>query len=129
MSDTMQNAITPSTVENWLERYGSAWESRDPDAVEALFTPDARYYETPYADPFEGAAGVREYWARVTSDQRDIAFDSSVVAVTANTGIARWSATFMSISGEVKVELNGVFILEFDADGRCAVLHEWWHAR
>ncbi|HEX6998564.1 MAG TPA: nuclear transport factor 2 family protein [Gammaproteobacteria bacterium] len=122
-------AISRDDVDAWLRAYEQAWEGKDPDAAAKLFAANARYHETPYAEPFEGPAGVRDYWARVTADQRDIRFDYAIVAVTGNTGIATWSAKFNTISSGAAVELNGVFLLDFDADKRCTRLREWWHVR
>ena len=113
----------------WLSGYESAWETKSPDAVAQLFVSGALYYETPYAEPFRGLDGIREYWSNVTADQRDIDFQADIVGTVGNTGIARWSATFTSMSSSAEVELNGVFLLEFDQDGLCAVLREWWHVR
>lgn len=114
-------------LEQWLRAYGEAWEKRDAEGVCRLFKEDAQYFETPYAEPFRGHEGIRSYWSSVTADQRDIAFESQPVGVVDSTGIARWSAKFAS-SG-ANVELNGVFLLEFDAQGHCKTLREWWHAR
>lgn len=118
-----------STLETWLSAYGRAWEERDADAAAALFTSDARYFETPYAEPFAGSAGVREYWARVTADQRDVKVTHEVVGFTDGVGVARWNSKFALASNGARVELDGVFLLTFDADGLCKELREWWHAR
>src|SRR5690606_11374425 len=116
-------------LERWLAEYGQAWVARDPEAVAGLFTEDALYFETPYAEPFKGRVGVKEYWSKVTADQRDVDFESETIGVLGNTGVARWSARFNLASSGGKVELNGVFLLEFDEAGRCTKLREWWHAR
>lgn len=121
--------LTAAELDSWLDAYEEAWENKDADAAANLFSADARYFETPYSDPFEGPDGVRDYWSGVTADQRDIDFRYSSIAVGGNTGIASWSATFTTISGGVNVELNGVFVLEFDENKRCTLLREWWHAR
>lgn len=121
--------VSAAELDAWLAAYGKAWERKDADAAASLFAEDARYFETPYAEAFEGRAGIGEYWARVTADQRDIRFRYATIAVDGNTGIASWSATFTTISGGAKVELNGVFVLEFDERKHCVVLREWWHAR
>ena len=76
-----------------------------------------------------GRTAIAGYWATVTADQADIEFDFAVLAVTGRTGIAEWSARFRSVSGDVPVELNGVFVLDFAPDGRVESLREWWHAR
>jgi ketosteroid isomerase-like protein len=120
---------TSVDVEAWLSAYGAAWQRKAPDAAAAIFADDARYYETPYAEPFRGPAGVRDYWSNVTADQRDIEFAADLIGVIGPTAVARWSAKFVLISNGANVELNGIFLLKFDADKRCSELREWWHAR
>jgi steroid delta-isomerase len=119
--------INDQILMHWLEAYGAAWESKDAAAAAALFAENASYQETPYAEPFVGRAAIRDYWAEVTADQSGIEFESAIVAISGMTGVARWSAKFES--AEAPVELNGIFVLEFEADGTVASLREWWHAR
>lgn len=121
--------IDESDLIRWLERYGRAWEARDAAAAAALFTEDARYRETPWAEPFEGREGVAAYWKRVTPDQDNIEFGFEVLAVSGNTGFAQWSCRFRSISGDAPVELNGIFVLEFADADLVRSLREWWHVR
>jgi steroid delta-isomerase len=119
--------LTMAALESWLARYRKAWEMRDPVRAAELFTPSALYYEKPFDAPKNGHAGIREYWQTVTADQRDIEVRAQAVAVTGNTGIARWSATFRLETTGARIDLDGVFILEFDAAGACTSLREWWH--
>jgi uncharacterized protein (TIGR02246 family) len=121
--------LTPAAVENWLARYEQAWEQRDPTRAAALFTENAPYHETPFDAPKAGRAGIRDYWAAVTADQRNVDFTSQVVAVEGSTAVARWSASLTSASTGTRVELDGVFLLTFDAGGLCSELREWWHVR
>jgi uncharacterized protein (TIGR02246 family) len=123
------DSLTPAAVEAWLARYEQAWEQRNPEQAAALFTADAPYYEKPFDPPKVGRAGIRAYWAEVTADQRDVDFKSQVVAVTGQTGVARWSASLTAISSGVRVELDGVFLLTFDGSGLCSELREWWHVK
>jgi uncharacterized protein (TIGR02246 family) len=116
-------------VEDWLDRYGRAWEARDPDAAAALFTEDATYRETPFAEPLRGAAGVRDYWAGVTELQEDVRFGYELLAVTGDLAIALWTSAFSRAPGGERAELDGVFVLRFGDDGLCRELREWWHAR
>jgi ketosteroid isomerase-like protein len=121
--------LTPAALEAWLARYEEAWEQRDPAKASALFTENAPYHEMPFDAPKAGRRGIRDYWATVTADQRDVDFTSSVVAVNGQTGVARWSAKLKSAASGVKVELDGVFVLTFDDSGLCNELREWWHVR
>jgi len=109
--------LSKAALERWLSGYEQAWESRDAPRAAELFTADARYQEMPFDAPKMGRDGIRDYWASVTADQRDIDFRSQVIAVDAMTGVARWSRR--SLRRCARVELDGVFILTFDAAGRC----------
>ena len=121
--------LTPAALTAWLARYEEAWEKRDPARAAALFTENAAYHEMPFDAPKAGRNGIRDYWATVTADQRDVDFTSSIVAVTGRTGIARWNAKLKSASSGVRVELDGIFVLTFDDGGLCSELREWWHVR
>ena len=123
------HALTPAALAAWLDRYKEAWEQRDPELAAALFTENAPYQEMPFDAPKAGRTGIREYWAQVTADQRDVVFESSVVAVNGPTGVARWSAKLKLASNGARVELDGVFILTFERDDLCSGLKEWWHVR
>ena len=59
----------------------------------------------------------------------NVAFKSEIVAVSGEIGIARWSASLTSAASGARVELDGVFVLKFDAGGLCSELREWWHVR
>lgn len=121
--------LSRADLEAWLAEYKRAWERKDGDAAGRLFTADGRYFETPFSAPFEGPAGVRAYWERVTADQQDIEFRYEPIAVDGNMGVASWTAKFVTIADRTPVELAGVFVLDFDDSKRCVRLREWWHLR
>jgi ketosteroid isomerase-like protein len=128
-SQASAEPLTAAALEKWLAGYEHAWESRDAARAAELFTPNASYHEIPFEAPKAGQAGIREYWSSVTADQHDIDFKSQIVAVNGQTGVAHWSATFTTASTGARVELDGVFVLTFDLNGRCSELREWWHVR
>ncbi|MEO8466300.1 MAG: nuclear transport factor 2 family protein [Gammaproteobacteria bacterium] len=121
--------LTTAAVEKWLAGYERAWESRDAARAAELFAANASYHEMPFEAPKAGQAGIREYWSSVTADQRDIDFKAQIIAVSGQTGVAHWSATFTAVSTGARVELDGMFVLTFDAIGRCSELREWWHVK
>jgi nuclear transport factor 2 (NTF2) superfamily protein len=112
-------------VADWLERYRIAWENRDPDAAAALFTEDASYREEPYAQAFQGRAGVHDYWARVTATQSDVVFRYGEPLTQGDRAAAEWWTTMRN--GGAEITLAGEFWLRFDADGLCSELREYWH--
>ena len=118
--------LTRDTLTRWLAGYEQAWETRDADKAAALFTPNAQYHEMAFEAPKDGRAGIRDYWSTVTADQRNIDFTFDVIATEGTRGIAHWHAAFTTASSNAKIELDGVFVLTFTADGLVSELREWW---
>lgn len=121
-------AISLKDFENWLRKYGDAWEKGDPDATKALFTSDAQYYETPFKDPMIGFDEIYKYWKdNAMLGQEDIHFSYEALAVYNNVGVAHWCANFIRLSSGNRVKLDGIFKIEFSVDGKCQIFREWWH--
>jgi len=119
--------VNQEALKSWLDAYGRAWETRDPDAVIKLFTEDATYQETPFSEPMRGRAAIREYWAeKVARSQEQVSFGYEVLALAGDLGLAHWWASFVRIRSRSHVKLDGVFLLTFDSQDRCRALREWW---
>ena len=67
--------------------------------------------------------------AKSESDERASLNPADAAAVDGNVGVAQWTATFTAASSGAKIELNGVFVLEFTATGLVSELREWWVLR
>jgi uncharacterized protein (TIGR02246 family) len=116
--------------EGWLDAYGRAWETRDPEAAADLFTDEAIYHETSFDEPARGREGILEYWTGTTRSQRDIRFSSEVLAVKEDKGrMAHWKAAFTRLPSNASTELDGIFLVELDGDGLCTRFREWWHSK
>lgn len=113
------------TVNEWLDSYREAWESRDADAAAALFTEDTSYRETPYTEPFLGRDGVHAYWTRVTATQEDVKFVTGTPVEEGSRAAVEWWATMRN--GGADITLAGEFLLTFDEEGLCQTLREYWH--
>jgi len=119
--------MSPESIRAWLDRYRSAWQERDPEAVIRLFAEDATYQETPFSQPMRGREAIQQYWSRaVVAYQEQIRFGYEVLAITEVSAIAHWWASFVRISSKTQVSLDGLFVLAFDNSGRCQKLREWW---
>jgi hypothetical protein len=112
----------------WLDAYGLAWEEGDATAMPVLFAPRAAYYETPFDAPMIGLDAITAYWQWGAGEsQKDIHFYYSVLAVRGDIGLNHWTAEFTRVPSGVRVRLDGVMSVRFDADDRCVEFREWWH--
>lgn len=121
--------ITIAGLSRWLDAYGEAWRLRDADKAADLFSEDSSYHVTPFETPHFGPNGVHKYWADVTANQGNIQFEYQPLSIIGNRGIAHWSAQFDIAPEGPQIELDGIFVLDFDENGKCRQLREWWHLR
>jgi hypothetical protein len=120
--------LNKKTFVAWLERYARAWETRDPGAAVDLFHEDAIYYWTPFGIPKMGREGIVRAWAEATSRQREIRFQSHVLAVIGSSGIARWACSFVRPFTGKSVALDGTMVVHLNAENLCGLFQEWWHS-
>jgi SnoaL-like domain len=121
--------MNAESFQAWLDSYRSAWEARDPQAAQALFAEGATYQETPFDEPLRGREAVFAYWAEAPRTQDQVRFKGEVLAVSERGGVARWQASFVRVPSGVRVELDGIFLVQLDQENRCREFQEWWHRR
>jgi hypothetical protein len=119
--------LTRDAFETWLQGYRAAWEGRDANAAAALFTPTAEYCWTPFVPPQRGRNEIAAVWQGAVSQQRNIHMTCEVLAVEGSRGIAKWHTNFTTVPAGEPVQLDGIFIVEFDGPKHCRVFREWWH--
>lgn len=115
-------------IQSWLCAYGRAWERKEKDAFANLFAPDARYYWTPFEEPKRGRKEVAQAFESAVAGQESISFRSTVLLADGRSSLAHWHCSFDRVPGGRRVELDGIFQMEFDAEGCCLVFREWWHS-
>jgi hypothetical protein len=112
---------------SWLDAYGQAWVNRNPEDAAALFTENGTYQVTPFLDPMCGKKAIFEYWSEVAQTEKDIKFEYEILVANAEINIARWSASFVIVPPGLQTQLDGIFLISLDEQGRCKSLQEWWH--
>jgi ketosteroid isomerase-like protein len=109
----------------WVDRYERAWRAPGTAALGELFTEDASYSQGPYREPVQGLPAIAEMW-EAERDGPDEAFtmESWVVAVDGDTGVVRAEVRY----GSPAQEYRDLWIIRFDANGRCRQFEEWPYA-
>jgi ketosteroid isomerase-like protein len=113
-------------VDAWLAAYGAAWEAHDGAAAAALFTEDATYEWGPFDEPLVGRDAIRERWQAATEDQGTVRFGAQQIGRDGQRAFVRWQVSMHAPDSASPVELDGIFVLDFAADGLCERLQEWW---
>jgi ketosteroid isomerase-like protein len=114
---------------SWLDRFGRAWETRDPEQAAQLFSDDASYQEAPFDEPLTGASEIRVHWSNLPKAREDIRFTYEILAVTQPWGIANWHGFYTQADRETHIELDGILLISLDDEGRCQDFREWSNRR
>lgn len=115
--------------DSWLQLYGKAWTQRNPDLIKELFASHAIYTEKPFSLPFKGIKEITKYWQGVSNTQNNISFEYQVISETKDIGVAHFEASFVRQPGNVKVNLDGIFLVKFNSENKCTSFSEWWQSQ
>jgi ketosteroid isomerase-like protein len=103
--------IADSEAQAWINAYGEAWITQDPDRIVRLFSPGALYRERRFHKGISGRDAIRDYWKLIVHElQRDVGFTVEQVIVAGDQAFIHWRSHF------TWRPING--ILELDAMSR-----------
>ena len=122
-----------AAVTQWLERYVDAWKTYDETAIGALFSEDAVYRYHPW-DEHEAALRGRDAIVASWLDEPDAhgswTAEYRPWVVAGDRAAAVGASRYFAADGTtVEREYHNVFLLDFDADGRCREFTELFMAR
>ncbi len=115
--------VERAQIEQWVAGYERAWRRTGTRGLGDLFAPGATYLVSPWARTVAGPAAIAELWeAERNSADEVFTLASDVVAVDGDTAVVRVAVDY----GEpVTSRWRDLWVLRFDADGRCSAFEEW----
>ena len=114
--------VTESHVRGWVDAYIKAWDTNQPDDITSLFTPDARYFTEPHAQPWEGHEGIVRGWLEHRDAPGQTSFEYRVIVSSQDLAIVKGEAVYKSPR---KVYSN-LWEIRFASDGKAREFVEWW---
>ena len=114
------------TVAAWLDGYSQAWGTYDPEQIGALFSADAVYFYDPFSEPLRGREAIVADWIKDRDEAGTYEGGYRPVVVAGDQAVARGYSRYFNPNGTVEREYDNLFLLRFDADGRCAEFREWY---
>ena len=109
----------------WVAEYERAWREGNVSAVAHLFTENAGYRVSPYADPKVGSAEIQAFW--LDDEGRTFTVTAEPVAVDGHVAVVRLEVRY----DEPAQEYRDLWVLRFAPDGRVEDFEEWayWPGR
>jgi hypothetical protein len=116
---------TLKNFDQWLTKFGAAWQAQDPHLVLDLFAGEIVYYESPHLKPAKGKGEVMRLWQDVPNNQSDVTFKHQVLAVNKNIGIIHWQASLNWHATNKRMHLDGIFVIKLDDSNLCTEFRQW----
>ena len=111
-------------VQRWVEGYLAAWESNEPAAIKALFTPDGQYRSRPYYEPKTGHEEIIADWLE-RKDERDT-WEARFEPMLVHDDTAIVTGSVDYTDGDL---YSNLWVIRFGDDGRATEFTEWWMDR
>lgn len=128
MSTPVEPTETMTLARDLVDTFAEGWSRAQLDRILSVFTPDAVFQETPFAERLAGAEAIRRYWSDVPYHQSEITVTTGEIFT-----VGPWFATeFKSVfrrrrTGEW-VEARGALFCETQ-DGRISEMRMYWHRK
>jgi hypothetical protein len=110
-------------VSRWLAGYEAAWRARGTGQLAEIFTEDASYRLSPYAEPIVGLGAIGSMW-EAERDGPDEVFTlaTDIVAVDGPMAVVRAEVSY---GDPVRREYRDLWVMRLGEDGRCGWFEEW----
>ena len=116
-------------VRRWVDGFEAAWRTHGTEELAAIFSRDAIYLHSPYADAVEGLPKIRTMWEEDRNGPEErFTLSTEIVAVEEGTAVVR---ALVRYGEPMRQEYTDLWVLRFDDEGRCSRFEEWpyWSGR
>ncbi len=115
--------------ENWTKEFMDSWKKLDYERTLKTLDENVKYYENPIDEPCKNFQEVTNLWNVVADNQKDIDYKFQVIAYDENVCIINWQMTRTMIKNNVKQEIDGIFQISLNNEGKCTYFKQWRFTR
>jgi len=127
----MTTAADPAAVTRLLGRtlidtFGRGWARADVEELMSVFSDQAVFIETPFAEPLNGVAAIRSYWQDVPYHQSEITFSAGEIFAAGPWFAAEFKCVFRRRRTGEWVDARGAIFCETEGD-KISEMRMYWH--
>jgi ketosteroid isomerase-like protein len=126
MTTDDSTAATRSLGRSLIDTFGTGWARCDMSLLMSVYTPDAVFLETPFAEPLRGIDAIRGYWNEVPYNHSEITFSSGEIYAAGPWFATEFKCVFRRRRTGEWVDARGAIFCETEAD-RISEMRMYWH--
>jgi ketosteroid isomerase-like protein len=128
MTSPAEPAAPATLARELVDTFAAAWSKGLLDRLISVFTPEATFLETPFAEPLKGLDAIRRYWSDVPFHQSEITVSTGEVYLAGPWFAAEFKSVFRRRRTGEWVEARGALFCE-TTDGRISEMRMYWHRK
>ena len=115
--------------ENWAKEFMESWKQLDWKTTLETLDKNVEYYENPIDAPCKNFDEVINLWNIVAENQKDIEYKYKIVSFNEKTCIINWQMTRVMTKTKIKQEIDGIFQISLNEEGKCTFFKQWRFTR
>ena len=113
----------------WTKEFMDSWKELDWKRTLETLDKNVRYYENPIDEPCHDFNEVTNLWYVVADNQKDIDYEYEIISYNEKTCIINWQMTRILTKGDIKQEIDGIFQVSINDEGKCTYFKQWRFTR
>ncbi len=115
--------------EEWTKEFMESWKELDWQRTLKTLNTNVKYYENPIDEPCKTFEEVTNLWNIVGDNQKDISYTFNIIAYNDDFCIINWQMTRTMTTNNIKQEIDGIFQISLDNEGKCTYFKQWRFTR
>lgn len=115
--------------EIWTKEFMESWKQLDWEKTLDLLDKNVEYYENPIDAACENFEEVTELWNVVADNQKDIEYQFKIISYDESSCIINWQMTRTMTKENIKQQIDGIFQIAINANGKCTLFKQWRYTR
>ena len=115
--------------EVWIKEFMESWKQLDWKKTLDTLDENVRYYENPIDEPCKNFDEVINLWNVVADNQKDIEYKYKIIAYNDDICIINWQMTRVMTKTNAKQEIDGIFQISINDEGKCTYFKQWRFTR
>ena len=113
----------------WAENFMESWKQLDWRRTLETLSKDVKYYENPIDEPCKNFAEVVNLWNVVEENQKDINYKYKIISFDEKVCIINWQMTRTMTKTNIKQDIDGIFQISLNEEGKCSYFKQWRFTR
>lgn len=115
--------------DRWTKDFMESWKELDWKRTLETLSNDVKYYENPIDEPCKNFDEVIALWNVVADNQKNISYTYKIISYDEDVCIINWQMTRTMTKTNQKQEIDGIFQISINDDGKCTYFKQWRFTR